>query len=232
MTYLIDNPPRVQQFRPRRDTPTGLIVVHTAESFPDETGPDTGTLAVARFIENRATPGCYHALADSDSRLQLVPYALATYGDGTGSNEIAIHVSAATQAAKWSSLPEAWVDGCVRQLAAAAADAARWLKATHGITVPAKRIDKAASDARQPGFIAHAQRDPGRRTDPGAGFPWSDFLDLFADMTLPEDNAPKPRTQVERGRRRLQDALQSAEARHLDDRARMIRRALRELPER
>src|SRR5688572_9397888 len=60
--YLIDNPPRVQQFRPRRDKVTGLIVVHTAESFPDETDPDTGTVAVARFIENRTTPGCYHAL--------------------------------------------------------------------------------------------------------------------------------------------------------------------------
>lgn len=230
--YLIDNPPAVTQFRPRRAKVTGCIVVHTAESNPDETGPDTGSLAVAKFIENRKTPGCYHVLADSDSRLQLVPFSLATYGDATGSNDWAIHISAATQASKWKTLPEEWTEGCVRQMAACAADAHNWLKSEHGIVVPARRITKEESDNGEPGFIAHGQRDPGRRTDPGSTFPWDEFLDYYEDMTLPDKDAPKPRTRVQRMRRIGNNAIKAAEDHNRDERARKIRKSLRELPER
>lgn len=179
--YLVTNPPKRRQFRARTRKPTGLLVVHTAESEPDQSGPDTGADAVARFIRDRSDPGSYHTLADSDSRLQLVPYDQAAYGDGTGSNEFGIHISAATQAAKWPTLPKAWRDGAVRQMAKAAADAARWLKKTHGIDVPARRVTKAQSDAGHAGFISHGERDPGRRTDPGKDFPWDDFLAAFRE---------------------------------------------------
>ena len=179
--YLITHPPKRRQFRARTRKPTGLLVIHTAESAPDVVGPDTGTDSVARFIAGRADPGSYHVLADSDSRLQLVPYDQAAYGDGTGSNEFAIHLSVATQAAKWPQLPKAWRDGAVRQLAKAAAEAARWVKIEHGIVVPAARVTRAQSDQGRPGLISHGERDPGRRTDPGAGFPWAAFLQAFRE---------------------------------------------------
>lgn len=165
--YLIANKPRQTQYRERRAKPTGCIVLHTAESAPDTVGPDTGTMNVANFIRNRSDYGSYHKLADSDSRLQLIPWWLAAYGDGTGSNEFAIHISGATQAARWNGLPKAWRDGCLKEMARSAAEAAKWLKATHGIVVPARRITKAQSDAGMAGFIPHGDRDPGRRYDPG-----------------------------------------------------------------
>lgn len=190
--YLVAHPPKQTQFRPRRDTPTGLIVVHTAESAPDTLGPDTGCDNVARFIQGRSDFGSYHWLADSDSRLQLIPYPMVAYGDGTGSNEIAIHVSLATQAARWSTLPDGWTDAAVKQVAAAAADAAKWVKKTHGITVPARRVTRAESDQRKPGFISHAERDPARRSDPGKDFPWPLFLAEFRRLMAPVIPPPPP----------------------------------------
>lgn len=178
--YLITHRPRIRQFRDRGTKPSGVVVVHTAESTPDWVGPDAGAEAVARFIQGRTTYGSYHDLADSDSVVQLVPYSMQAYGDGTGSNPHAYHVSAATQAAKWNQAPKAWREGTVKNMAHAAAQYARWVKAEHGVTIPARRITRAQSDHRTPGFISHGERDPGRRTDPGPAFPWDLFLNTYA----------------------------------------------------
>lgn len=190
--YLIDHPPHQRQFRERGTTPSGVFVVHTAESTPDWVGPDAGAENVAAFIAQRSDFGSYHILADSDSRLVLVPFHLQAYGDGTGSNPHAIHVSAATQAAKWDQAPKEWRHDTVVNMALGAAQAARWLKREHGIIVPARRISRAQSDARVPGFISHGERDPGRRSDPGDSFPWKLFLDTFRrEMDQPEET-PEP----------------------------------------
>lgn len=188
--YLIDNPPHQRQFRERGTTPSGVIVVHTAESSPDWQPPDTGAEAVAEFIRNRSDFGSYHWLCDSDSIVLLVPLHLQAYGDGTGSNPHAVHVSAATQAARWDAAPEAWREDTVRNMGAAAARTARWLKAEHGVDVPARRISRDQSDQRVPGFISHGERDPGRRSDPGATFPWQLFLDSYAEALDPPDPTP------------------------------------------
>lgn len=177
--YLIDNPPARRQFKERGGIPSGVIVLHTAENAPDWVGPDSGAEGVARFIRDRQDPGSYHIVADSDTRIRMVPFHLQAYGDGTGSNPHAVHISGATQAARWAQAPKAWRDGVVEQMAKGAAVYARWLKATHGITVPARRITRAESDRRVPGFISHGERDPERRTDPGRDFPWDQFLDAF-----------------------------------------------------
>ena len=198
--YLLDHPPRIRQFRDRGTTPSGVVVVHTAESTPDWIGHDSGAEAVARFIQGRTTYGSYHSLCDSDSAVKLVPPWMQAYGDGTGSNPHAWHVSAATQAAKWMQATKAWRDATVRQMAREAAWYARWLKAEHGITIPARRITRAQSDKRVPGFISHGERDPGRRTDPGPDFPWTAFLDYYAaelggegdsDMPLSDEDLDK-----------------------------------------
>lgn len=186
-TYLEQHPPEIRQFRrPRRAKPSGVVVVHTAESAPDTTGPDTGAENVANFIRTRTTYGSYHDLADSDSIVHLVPYDAEAYGDGTGSNPHAYHVSAATQAAKWPSLSRGWREATVRNMARAAARYARWLKAEHGITIPARCITRAESEKKTPGFISHGERDPGRRSDPGKDFPWQLFLSEYARELSPE----------------------------------------------
>jgi hypothetical protein len=190
--YLITHPPKIRQFRDRGTTPSGVCVVHTAESTPDWVGHDTGAEGVANFISGRTDYGSYHDLTDSDSIVQLVPYGQQAYGDGTGSNPHAYHVSAATQAAKWNQASKEWREATVRNMAKAAARYARWIKREHGVTIPARRITRAQSEARVPGFISHGERDPGRRTDPGPDFPWDLFLTTYAaEMGTPqEDDMP------------------------------------------
>ncbi len=195
--YLIDNPPKRDQFRTtRRARPTGCIVVHTAETTADFTPPDSAAENVANFIRTRTTAGSYHDLADSDSIIQLVPYDYEAYGDATGSNRFATHVSGAVQAGKWDTYPKAHADAVVKKMAAAAARQAKWVKAKYGITVPAKRITKAESDAGLPGFISHGDRDPATRSDPGRTFNWVLFLSEYSRlMNIPPvaPTAPKPK---------------------------------------
>lgn len=176
MTYLQANPPRVTQFRLRRKTPSGVVVVHTAENTPDWVGPDAGAENVAAFIAGRTDYGSYHDLVDSDSIVDLVPYHMAAYHDGTGSNDHSYGVSAATQAAKWKQASPGWRRATVSNMARAAARYARWVRRKHGVVIPATRITKAESDAGVAGFISHGDRDPGRRSDPGADFDWAFFL--------------------------------------------------------
>jgi hypothetical protein len=181
MTYLEDYPPRIRQFRsPRRAKPSGVMVVHTAEWLPDWAGLDGAAEATADFIVRRTTYGSYHDLCDSDSIIQLVPYSAEAFHDGTGSNPHSYGVSAATQAAKWMAAPSTWRDLTVRNMAKASARYARWIRTEHGVIVPARRITRAQSEDRVPGFLSHAERDPDRRTDPGKSFPWSDFLAYYA----------------------------------------------------
>jgi hypothetical protein len=191
--YLIANPPRRSQFRVgRRAQPSGAIVVHTAENTPDLLPPDDGAETVARFIVRRTDPGSYHQLVDSDSRIELVPFGYEAFHDGTGSNPWSIGLSVATTAALWPSKPAWWRDAAVSNLADAAVDAARWLRSVGAPVPPARRISKAESDARLPGFLAHGDRDPGRRSDPGRGFPWTQFLTLYEQRAQAAGLIPRP----------------------------------------
>lgn len=195
MAWLDSHPPRTQQFRcPRRQRPSGIIGVHTAESFPDETGPDTGAEGVANFIRTRSNYGSYHLLSDSDSIIQLIRFECVAYHIATyGFNEHTIGISAATQAAKWNSLGDEWVRKTVRNMALSAARAAKWLKREYNITVPARRLTLAQARRGGKGFLAHGDADPDRRTDPGSTFPWGQFLNDYAAFMrgdTPEEDMP------------------------------------------
>lgn len=184
VSWLDDHPPARSQFRrPRRKKVTGCIVKHTAENTPDFVAFDGGAEAVAKFVAARPDPGSYHTIGDSDSRIRLVDFDCEAYGDGTGSNPWALHYSTATRADVWPLAPQAWRDGAVEQAAQGCAEMARWVHDQTGIVVPARRITRAQSEAGQPGFITHAERDPARRHDPGAGYPWGTFLDRYAALT-------------------------------------------------
>jgi hypothetical protein len=199
MAYLDDNPPARRQFYcPRRDDtqPSGVVVVHTAENTPDFVAFDGGAEAVARFIQGRDTPGSYHDLADSDSIIQLVRYECEAFHDATGTNRHSYGVSGATRADVWPLAPQEWRDGCVRNMALAARRYAAWLKARRGVVIPAKRISVASARNGTPGFISHAELDPTRRTDPGAGFPWTQFLTIFAEG---DDDVPNTEAEIAAG---------------------------------
>lgn len=190
--YLIDHPPtRPQYLTRRRASETGCVVVHTPEGGLDLHPPDTKAEQVAAYIASRSTPGSYHWISDSDSSVPMIPWTYEAAQDGTGSNPWAVGLSIACNADQWPHLlayEPAWVDGALEQLAFGAAAYAADLYARTGIVIPARRISKAQSDAGHPGFISHAERDPGRRSDPGLVFPWSRFLNLFTSMTTLGDD--------------------------------------------
>lgn len=182
--YLIDHPPAISQYGKRSSwtpgRPTGLTVVHTAESMLDLIGADTGAEGVAEFIRTRNTYGSYHDLVDSDTALQLVPYEFGAYQDGTGSNGMALSISFALRADDWPGLTPERRRAFLVNGARAFARQQAWLAANDYPRTPARRITRPQSDAGLPGFISHAERDPARRTDPGAQFPWVEFLGYCA----------------------------------------------------
>jgi hypothetical protein len=189
--YLRAHVPVRSQFRsPRRARPTGLVVVHTAESVMDTVGPDTGAENVAAFIRRRSDPGSYHDLVDSDSAIQLVDYADEAFQDGTGSNAYALSLSFALKATDWPRLRPAKRDAFLTQGARALARQQAWLLEHRYPLTPLRTISRAESDRGVPGFIAHALRDPDRRTDPGAHFPWARFFAIAADLAAPLFPAP------------------------------------------
>lgn len=180
--YLIDHPPRVQQWYARRNRPlTGCTVLHTAESVMDTVGPDTGAENVADFIRTRGAPGSYHDLVDSDSVMHLVPYEHGAFHDGTGSNNWALSISFACRTSDWRSMPREKRAAFLRNGARAFAVQQAYRRKIGAPLTELRLISKAQSDAGQSGFIYHGLRDPGRRSDPGVAapnlFPLTEFID-------------------------------------------------------
>ena len=195
--YLLTHPPARPQFYPtRRATPRPVTVIHTAENTPDVVATDGGAEAVARYISIRDTPGSYASIVDSDSTLPLIPFWFTAFHDGTGSNPWSVGLCIATTAAWWPLAPAKWRDGAIRNLAREAAQVSAWHQSEGRGVVRARLITKAQSDAGESGFISHALRDPARRSDPGAAFPWALFLAWYieelAALGLTDPHNPHP----------------------------------------
>lgn len=179
--FGIDHPNRrsPQIGNPRRGgtSPSGTIVIHTAECAADLVGPDTSAEGVANYLTNRTTPGSYHRIVDSDSTVKYAPLGYETW-HCRFTNRWSIGISFAVQAHMWDKYPPSFVTEILRQGARTTADAIRDLKTYWGVDVPLARITREQALARRPGFIGHGETDPSRRSDPGPGFPWARFLDM------------------------------------------------------
>lgn len=178
--YLTDHHPRRRQWiEPRRGEPSGAIVLHTAENRADITADDESAENVARFIATRTDPGSYHSIVDSDTICRVGEYGWEMFGEGTGGNRWALHLAWATRARDWDLLPNKWVEAAIDNGAQEAARMAEWMWAERQILVPARWITAAEYRRGVAGFIRHADLDPGRRTDPGPGFPAELFFDRY-----------------------------------------------------
>ena len=152
-----------------------VIVVHSTESLADLNGPDSGAENVANWFATNNVTASYHTVTDSDSTVPCLPAGL----DGTtphtafhaaGANSFSLGLSMAVQAHTWPALPADWV---ARVLDRAAAEAALWCSRWD---IPPVLITMEQAANGWKGIIGHGMWDPGSRSDPGAGFPWTDFL--------------------------------------------------------
>lgn len=184
--YLTIRRPVRDQWYDRRNRPlTGCTVLHSAESIMDTVGPDTGAENVAEFIRTRTSPGSYHDLVDSDSALHLVEYVHGAYHDGTGSNNWALSISWALRTTDWRAMTPERRRAFLRQGARAFIRQQEYRRSIGAPLTERRRITKAQSDAGLSGFIAHGERDPERRSDPGTVppnlFPWDEWFDVLAE---------------------------------------------------
>lgn len=196
--YLEDHPPARQQFIAVRPVAvTGAIVVHTTESAADLTLPDTGAENVAAFIASRADAGSYHSIVDSDSIVRVGRYEWEMFHEGSGGNGWSLSLAFACQAAQWPVLPERWFQASIANGAVEAANMARFVTTAVGVSVPSRRITAQEYRSGAAGFVGHGELDPARRSDPGVGFPWEEFLGLFEQNIRPVSGQPDPELQMQ-----------------------------------
>lgn len=189
-TYLEDHPNLTKkQYRyPRQSHVTGAIVLHDAECNPQfKLNADNAAESVAKFISIRSDAGSYHSIVDSDSICRVCRYEWEAYHEGTGGNRWSLGLSFACKTNSWDIAPPWWIDAILTNGAREAFNMAMWIKSTTGIIVPAERISAEDYRSGRPGFVAHGQLDPTRRTDPGKTFPWMIFLDKFRRLMAMTD---------------------------------------------
>lgn len=201
--YLLDHPNNVQQYgNPRRggETPSGVIVIHTAESVADLVGEDYSAESVARYCTTRDTYGAYHRLVDSDTTIRMVPFGYETW-HCTKTNPHSIGISMAVQAGKWKTYPADFVTRVLRNAARATAEAIRALDEHWNVTTPVRHITGSQAIAQVPGLVAHGETDPTRRTDPGADFDWPRFMAMVReelDTNEEDDMTPAQEAKLDR----------------------------------
>ena len=170
MSYLLETrkqrTPQWNRARRHNNVPSGVCVIHTAEG--------NGAHNVLNWILTRPDYGSYHRLIDATSTLKLAPWSAETF-HCRFTNPHSVGISAAVFAKDWEKLGGTGRT-IIDRMAIEAADFVTYMKG-RGVTVPIRRISRAEALAKKPGFLAHGDTDPGRRTDPGAGFDWDYFFD-------------------------------------------------------
>lgn len=190
--YLLDHPNPNAPVRsngkrgwyyPTRNKPITIIVIHTAENLPDIIPPDGGAEAIARYGATTSRAASWHQTVDSDTTIAMLPDSYTAF-HVIGYNSLGLGIELCTRAASWDAVPQAFRLALLNRGARAAARMAK----THGI--PRRLLTKAQVDSGAKGFISHARLDPTRRTDPGAGFPWSAFLSMVNSIVVGTSPAP------------------------------------------
>lgn len=155
--------------------PVRLVVMHTMESA--EKG-DTAE-SVAKYFETTATKASAHLCVDSDSVVQCVEDQDVAWA-APGANKNGMHVELA---GSMRQTPEQWADDYSDKVLTNAAAVVARLCFDHA--VPAVRLtDKQLADGTSRGIVGHDQcarvfkkeAKPEEHQDPGAAFPWDEFM--------------------------------------------------------
>lgn len=195
MSYVLETrkqrTPQYNAVRRHGSTPSGVCVIHTAEG--------NGAANVLAWILSRPDYGSYHRLVDADTTLKLAPWSAETF-HCRFTNPHSVGISAAVKAADWARLyqegrkpgpePASVGSRIIDRMAIEAADFVRYM-AGRGVEVPLRRISRSDALNKRPGFLAHGDTDPGRRTDPGKDFDWAYFFDRTR-VHLGTATAPAP----------------------------------------
>jgi hypothetical protein len=170
--YLLEHRRKPANWYPRRRDPLRVIVVHITAGLEDLDGPDASAERTARYAATTDRKVSWHAGVDSDSFLYLLPATYtAWHSQGFNSESYGVEISKATT--RWAGMPPAWIDRTLANTAACLAPVVA------KYDIPLRRLTRAQVQAGERGFAAHSDLDPGRRTDPGADFPWGRLFDLL-----------------------------------------------------
>lgn len=173
--YLLDNPnPHGSHFYSSRRAKPRVIVLHITAGLEDidMIGRDASAEQTARYAATTEREVSWHAGADSDSWLSLLP-ASYTAWHASAYNSISWGLEISKRDTTWSDEPEAWVEATLRNAAAAC----RAVAERYGI--PLRLLTRAQVDAGMSGFTYHMWLDPTRRSDPGKDFPINRFFALM-----------------------------------------------------
>lgn len=154
-----------------------LIVIHDTEGSAHAQSAEDG----AAYDQRRTDETSTHYFVDNDSVVQCVRTADQAHAARTQGNRRGIQYELCAKAtfsrAKWlgADYGRPMLQRAARQ---AARDCRKW-------NIPAVKVSAAQVAAGKKGICGHADityafpADHGTHTDPGANFPWADFIDMI-----------------------------------------------------
>jgi hypothetical protein len=160
-----------------RLTPIQIIGLHVTAGLEDldMLGIDHSAEKTNAWGATTDTQVSWHACSDSDSIGWALPDTYTAFHI-RGYNSEALGLEICNRTATWNDKPKEWVERTLRNAAKVCHE---WEKAHN---IPRRLLTKAQVDAGMKGYTYHMFLDPTRRRDPGADFPWQQFVGYLEEL--------------------------------------------------